>query len=233
MKTKPKFLKYKNLFQRYTNPGPTFSKSFNRALRKLHDRLGDDFINERDEIINETIVANVVEVDSIISPKHLPGIINIANYFECILVGCQYMAKDTWWVYNTVRVIGYEQDVSICQHVIKGYISGSNQMRANIQRSYRNQRLNERHRVGKNKDQVPSRVKASNFFYNTLDSINAVTKEILENRTFGDLHRVKRRIIEKKTMEYLKLDYKYPNAKSKRIEHAKSPGLLILNRIIN
>ena len=231
MKTRPEFLKYRNLFQRYTNPGLKFHIIFSKALRKMHERLGPDFIEDRDEILNEDIISVTASIHfDKLHDDHLPVISNLAKYFECKAICFQYLNSETK-VTRTIRVVGYQQDALICTHIIEGLVNSSVDMRNNLQSEFRRLRLNKRRTRGKDPNELPSRVKASNIFYMTLDNILVVTKEILEDRNFGVLKHIKAKLVDKAIMKMIKLDFKYPNAKEHKIEYAYTTKFK-LNRIL-
>ena len=235
MKTSTKFLKYRNLFKAPTAPNLSYPRRWGRALTKLHNKLGKDFI-DRDEIIEEKIVGLDLKLqyEDKINEAYFPLISNLSNYFECMVICTKTVDREspgilTW----TITIVGYHQDATMLLHILSCAINGTDLLRWKLQEKYRSSRIRQR-RKGTTKyvSHTPAKVRASQNYYIAIETITSITYPLLAIRKFGDLHRVKMKIIGDKVQDHFRLNYRYPNAKEHKLKHAYTRNKFCNGRII-
>lgn len=236
MKTKINFLKYRNLFKFPTAPGLTYPKIWAKAITKLHNKLGADFI-DRDEMLEEDIISLTLELhySDNLNEKYFSLISNLSNYFECLAL-CTYTVdrnNPAGSLVKTVQLVGYTQDVKLLYHILSCAINGTDHLRIRLQNRYRSNRIRTR-RGGnaKHVKHVPAKTRASNNYYKAIETITSVSVPLLAIRRFGVLHRIKKKLVAEKLQEYYILNYKYPNAIKPKIKHAYTKNKFVKGRII-
>lgn len=184
-----------------------------KQIRNLHSKLDDDYKFrdfENEKIKGKTFIPLQLENPG---KKYYYLIGYIATYFECVAVWKRELIKGSTKHINTFTMYGYNQDMLLAYHYTSKIINALDSMRFNMRREYRRVKVNRRRRGENIKEKSNAITKSSNFFYNKLDNICNVWKEILENRQFTPKHTDKinsiyKHLEDKKVLDYRKYNYR-------------------------
>ena len=235
MKTSTKFLKYRNLFKVPTAPTKNYPTMWIKALVKLHNRLGKDFL-DRDAILQEAIISQDLKLtyEDEVNTAYFGLIGGLCYYFECVAICTVTVDRESPGVLQkTIKIVGYSQDVLILYNILNCAINGIDGMRYNLQNKYRSSRIRQR-RNGTTQyvKHIPAKTRASQNYYKAIETITSVVASILAIKRFGQLHHIKVKTVHNKIEDTFKLNYRYPNAKEHKLQHATTRQKFIKNRII-
>lgn len=203
------YVRYRIYVQKADKADKNYPRRLYKSVRKMHSKItGESLLTSRphepEGIHSKTFTPNNLQN---VNRDYYFLIAYLSRYFDCYSIWEERLIKGTIEPIRTFTIYGYKQDMLLAYHYITKIINNLNSMRFNMQREYRRKKLNLRKR-GKTSNNGHSSLKASNFFYTTLDKLNTILKEILENQAKDPNKTLKLQLIEKKILEEKKLDFK-------------------------
>jgi hypothetical protein len=226
------FLKYRNLFKKPTNPTRRYPKQFRQAFLKMDSTMGSDYI-DRDYFEEEVIAKTVtLEYENNLSKEMLSVIPLVTDYFECRAICTTEVYIQHENIAHTVNIVGFRNDVLIATHILDCLINGYALMKDNLQRKYRNGRERQRKRRSFSTNYINARTRANVRYTGEIINTRITLTAGPGYKEFGVVHKPKMNHLDKQILNWFKLNYKYPNAKEHKIEHAFVKNKWVQNRIL-
>lgn len=177
------YIRYRIYTQRANRADYHYPKRLMGSLHNMHNNIKTEDILFTRPYWEEGIISKFFIPDSLnhINPRYYKLISHLTEYFDCVAIWEKRILPGSIHTINTFRIYGYYQDVYLAYHHISRIINNLESMRLNMQSEYRRIKINSRRR-GNKQSGLTATQKASNLFYNALDNITLLTKELLDKR---------------------------------------------------